>query len=260
MRRVLFLALVAAAALLPVGHAAADPATDKAMADQIGLRLKESGRLRNYQIHVAYQDGVAWLNGRVASAAQRDIAMSLAESAPGVDHVVCQLGVQSGERGNASPIESAFETPMGATRNMRNGVMPASGRSTPRSNMPVPAGRATNAAYNAPVNADYAAPAAGVPYAAGMGAAPAPTAYVPGGSARAVSYDNAAMPGYAWPSYAAYPNYAALTYPQQYSPTAWPYIGPFYPYPQVPLAWRKVSLEWDDGWWFLDFSAHNSSH
>ena len=45
-----------------------------------------------------------------------------------------------------------------------------------------------------------------------------------------------------------------------YSPTAWPFIGPFYPYPQVPLAWRKVSLEWDDGWWFLDFNSHNSSH
>jgi hypothetical protein len=66
-------------------------------------------------------------------------------------------------------------------------------------------------------------------------------------------YDNPQMPGYAWPSYAAYPNYAALTYPKQYSPTAWPYIGPFYPYPQVPLGWRKVTLEWDDGWWFLDF-------
>ena len=25
-----------------------------------------------------------------------------------------------------------------------------------------------------------------------------------------------------------------------------PYIGPFYPYPQVPLGWRKVQLEWDD--------------
>jgi hypothetical protein len=69
-------------------------------------------------------------------------------------------------------------------------------------------------------------------------------------------YDQAALPGYAWPSYAAYPNSAALTYPKQYSPTAWPYIGPFYPYPQVPLGWRKVSLEWDDGWWFLDFNDH----
>ena len=92
----------------------------------------------------------------------------------------------------------------------------------------------------------------------GMG--PVPAGFVPHGSGRGPSYDNAQMPGYAWPSYASYPNYAALTYPQQYSPTAWPYIGPFYPYPQVPLAWRKVSLEWDDGWWFLDFSAHNSSH
>jgi hypothetical protein len=86
-------------------------------------------------------------------------------------------------------------------------------------------------------------------------AAPVP-AYVPGtgGGAAPALYDQPYMPNYAWPSYAAYPNYAALTYPKQYSPTAWPYIGPFYPYPQVPLGWRKVTLEWDDGWWFLDFS------
>ncbi len=63
------------------------------------------------------------------------------------------------------------------------------------------------------------------------------------------------MPNYAWPSYASYPNYGAVTYPRQYSPQAWPYIGPFHPYPQVPLGWRKVSLEWDDGWWMLDFSS-----
>ncbi len=73
--------------------------------------------------------------------------------------------------------------------------------------------------------------------------------------------DGPNMPNYAWPSYAAYPNYAALQYPTQYSPTAWPYIGPFYPYPQVPLGWRRVSLEWDDGWWFLDFDErHYHSH
>jgi len=66
-------------------------------------------------------------------------------------------------------------------------------------------------------------------------------------------YDHPHMPGYAWPSYASYPNYAALQYPKQYSAHAWPYIGPFYPYPQVPLGWRKVTLSWDDGWWFLDF-------
>jgi len=73
--------------------------------------------------------------------------------------------------------------------------------------------------------------------------------------------DGPNMPNYAWPSYAAYPNYAALQYPTQYSPTAWPYIGPFYPYPQVPLGWRRVSLEWDDGWWYVDFDErHIHSH
>lgn len=68
-------------------------------------------------------------------------------------------------------------------------------------------------------------------------------------------YDHPTLPAHAWPSYASYPNYGALTYPQQYSASAWPYIGPFYPYPQVPLGWRKVTLEWDDGWWFLDFKS-----
>ena len=76
-----------------------------------------------------------------------------------------------------------------------------------------------------------------------------------GGGVPGVVHDHPNMPGYAWPSYASHPNYAAVTYPKQYSPTAWPYIGPFYPYPQVPLGWRKVSLEWDDGWWFLDFTS-----
>jgi hypothetical protein len=74
------------------------------------------------------------------------------------------------------------------------------------------------------------------------------------------AYDQPHMPNHAWPSYAAYPNYAAVSYPKQYSASAWPYIGPFYPYPQVPLGWRKVSLEWDDGWWFLEFKDRHRHH
>lgn len=85
------------------------------------------------------------------------------------------------------------------------------------------------------------------------GNCPMPAYGGPGAGVAAARYDQPNMPGYAWPSYASYPNYAAVTYPRQYSPTAWPYIGPFYPYPQVPLGWRKVTLEWDDGWWQLDF-------
>ena len=94
-----------------------------------------------------------------------------------------------------------------------------------------------------------AAPPQAAPMPAAAG--PVPVAY----SAGAPQYEAPNLPNYAWPGYAAYPNYAAVTYPQQYSPCAWPYIGPFHPYPQVPLGWRKVCLEWDDGWWYLDFSS-----
>lgn len=67
-------------------------------------------------------------------------------------------------------------------------------------------------------------------------------------------YGSPNLPDYAWPSYAQYPNSAAITYPTQYSASAWPYIGPYYPYPQVPLGWRKAQLEWDDGHWQLSFN------
>lgn len=102
-----------------------------------------------------------------------------------------------------------------------------------------------------PVNMTSHAGGGGGGYGGGQ---PIP-AYVPGsgGGVAPVSHDAPHMPNYSWPSYAAYPNYAALSYPKQYSASAFPFIGPFYPYPQVPLGWRKVSLEWDDGWWFLDF-------
>ena len=86
------------------------------------------------------------------------------------------------------------------------------------------------------------------------GAMPAPQGYGHAGpGARQAVYNRANLPESAWPSYASYPNYAQVTYPKQYSASAWPYIGPFYPYPQVPLGWRQVQLEWDDGYWNLNF-------
>jgi osmotically-inducible protein OsmY len=76
---------------------------------------------------------------------------------------------------------------------------------------------------------------------------------IPTSMGAAGAYSNPQLPKHAWPSYAQYPNSAAVSYPKQYSASAWPYIGPFYPYPQVPMGWREVSLEWDDGHWQLDF-------
>jgi hypothetical protein len=59
------------------------------------------------------------------------------------------------------------------------------------------------------------------------------------------------MPPYAWPTYAPYNNYSRVAIPEAYPYNAWPFIGPPYPFPKVPLGWRAVKLEWDDGyWWF----------
>ena len=101
---------------------------------------------------------------------------------------------------------------------------------------PVPRGPISPAGYQ---------PAPGQPGPQGFGH--------PGPGAAQTVYNMPHLPDYAWPSMASYPNSAQVSYPQQYSASAWPYIGPFYPYPQVPLGWRKVQLEWDDGQWVLKF-------
>ena len=59
------------------------------------------------------------------------------------------------------------------------------------------------------------------------------------------------LPGYAWPTYAPYNNLSRVAYPTAYPYNAFPFIGPFYPFPKVPLGWRKVTLEWEDGHWWL---------
>ncbi|HEX4413180.1 MAG TPA: BON domain-containing protein [Lacipirellulaceae bacterium] len=312
MRKVVYLAVVAAT-LLPTLAASAETPAEKRVAQQIGSHLKQSGQLQNYRVGVKYHDGVAILAGTVSSPEQRDIALHLAQQCEGVKQVVCKLecptdhAIQSSnfgnepiaaqhEGGNINNLNAAsYEEPQNDASSpmlppdpaiSQQAMQPmALAQQTPRiaaqparrSNMPVPYQRmpgtlgmqnmgpprqpGPNGVCQASCNCNAGGPGPGAGMMMGGGeGGGAPAGFVPGGSGRGPSYDQPQMPGYAWPSYASYPNYAALSYPQQYSPSAWPYIGPFYPYPQVPLAWRKVSLEWDDGWWFLDFSSHNSSH
>jgi hypothetical protein len=63
------------------------------------------------------------------------------------------------------------------------------------------------------------------------------------------------LPPYAWPTYAPYNNFSRVAYPQLYPYNAWPFVGPFYPFPKVPLGWRSVTLEWQDGHWWLGRNA-----
>jgi hypothetical protein len=63
------------------------------------------------------------------------------------------------------------------------------------------------------------------------------------------------MPPYAWPTYAPYNNYSRVGYPTAYPYNSFPFIGPVYPFPKVPLGWRSVRLEWDDGFWWYSKTA-----
>lgn len=97
-------------------------------------------------------------------------------------------------------------------------------------------------------NPPLAAPVAPIPVGAGPVIEPAPVG-IPG----QISADMQAppLPPYAWPTYAPHNNASRIAYPQAYPYNAFPFIGPYYPFPKVPLGWRKVTLEWEDGHWYL---------
>ena len=183
--------------------------------------LDKQGALQGCGIDLHVEQRVIYLEGNTASDRQRDVVLDVARRIYGVRQVVNGIKVEN-------PIR-------------RTQAVAAGG---PVSGMPVAMGQRPVM----PVNNTQAYPTSG----------PVPMHNASFSGNAGVNYDHPNLPAYAWPSYAAHPNYAALQYPRQHSPSAWPYIGPFYPYPQVPLGWRKVSLEWDDGWWFLDFHSKNN--
>jgi hypothetical protein len=262
MRKVILTLAVAVVAAGPVRYASAE-ADDRATAQQIAENMKTSGQLKDYRVGVKYQNGVAWLMGTVTSPQQKAIAEQIARESAGVQRIVSKLEVTGGhqqqlvddsvEQAGGWDDQGAFDRPAPVAMPVRGAA-----QRNPNGNMPVPYARTMQGNVQ-PANypGGYCPP--GAEGGAAMGG-PAAMGHVPGAVGGSVAYDNPQMPNYAWPSYAAHPNYAALTYPQQYSPAAWPYIGPFYPYPQVPLGWRKVTLEWDDGWWMLDFKDCKDCH
>lgn len=208
---------------------------DVAITDTIINKLqqqKQAGALRGFDLDVTTTDGDVLVKGRVNSQAQKNLVLDIARRVRGVRRVVDDVNVGSNVRQASGTVPSAPSLqPVPHVSSM-----PVVGAGVPR---PM--------AQAGVVNVAMGGEGTGNPMPMQGGGAS-----YGGGAPR---YDQPYMPSYAWPSYAAYPNYAAVTYPKQYSPSAWPYIGPFYPYPQVPLGWRKVALEWDDGLWYLDFTS-----
>jgi hypothetical protein len=271
MRRLLTgLVVAATTTLIPMLAWAGNQET----ADQIAQRLRGTNQLTG--VTVRYQDGIATLSGRVATEDQRDTALKLTSQVPGVTRVVSELAVGGSD---ANPLRNSqtaatkpalaqrLESAVASQSEAKQNAAASQAQRVPNSFAATPAAKvsAEETIYEpnqvpsqtarplAMSRQTVARPVSQQGQAAANNGAPLPMyAGSPNANAQ-VRYDQPCLPNYAWPSYAAYPNYAAVTYPKQYSATAWPYIGPFYPYPQVPLGWRKVSLQWSDGWWFLDF-------
>lgn len=222
---------VAAETPAPTQSAAPAP-TNQQIANQIGASLKQAN-LGHEPIEIRFTQGTATLAGRVSTDEQKATAKRVASGVPGVSYVDdSKLRVAA----KVSPV--AFQPATNAAQ------PPAAGQPMPPMNPMPPNGMPPGMAPGM--------------MAPGMGGMPAPMSYGFPGAApgqNPAMFNNPYLPGHAWPGYAQYPNSAAIQYPKQYSASAWPYIGPFYPYPQVPLGWRKVQLEWDDGHWQLDFDS-----
>lgn len=261
MRRFFIMALPA----LVVGLVApAAFASDQETAQQIAQELRGSGRLHDYSIGVTFENGKAQLVGRVANAEQARTAVEMAEQLPYVTKVENRLEIKPSPKHDPAVEQTSHNA--GSSRRTSNRDDALFGPTMPQ------APTMQQVAAEEPVEAAAPAvpktapqrtqPAAGrqMNYSASMGqarvGAPIPSSMPASGVAQRVAFDRPHMPCYAWPSYASHPNYAGVTYPNQYSASAWPYIGPFYPYPQVPLGWRRVTMEWKDGWWWLDFNDH----
>lgn len=222
---------------------------DVSITDAIIAKLqdaKASGELRGFDLDISTVKGDVWVQGSVANQAQKDMVLDMARRVRGVARVIDDVVVTNS--GQVRQVSTGAPAPVPQGSSMPVASMPPA---------PMPPAAMPPAATQPQMPQTFAPPAT-VSYGQGGYVSGGPVPMAAAGCAYGMGaprYDQPNLPSYAWPSYAAHPNYAAVTYPKQYSPSAWPYIGPFYPYPQVPLGWRKVALEWDDGLWYLDFTS-----
>jgi hypothetical protein len=195
-----------------------EPSVNQKLADAIAEKLRESGLLHHYCVDVISQNGTVELNGTVADQLQHEEVLHIVGRVPGVERIADRLALA----------ESSSLTPVQAV------APPAFGASPPNGQLP-PLGE----------------PPPGTPPLPGRGFAVEPQPVFQAPAPGPYDLNPPKMPPYAWPTYAPYNNYSRVAYPTQYPCNAWPFIGPLYPFPKVPLGWRAVKLEWQDGFWWL---------
>jgi hypothetical protein len=189
---------------------------DQRLANAVAERLVQAPQLRGYQVEIAVLNGTVELTGAVSDGPQRDEILRIVRSIPNVAQVRDGMAMSNEIQPVNGPGQLGPPSPLGpGMPGAPMGGMPGLLPGVPGVIDPMPIG------------------------GPGAGATLAPPA----------------MPPYAWPTYAPYNNYSRVAYPEQYPQAAFPFIGPFYPFPKVPLGYRAIKLEWEDGHWFYGRTA-----
>jgi hypothetical protein len=187
------------------------------LADAVARAIRQSGQLHGFHIDVVCQGGLVEVSGTVVDQPQHEELLRLIQGVPGVERVLDRLTLTEGLR-------------------LTQAAQPPELQPPPTGPFQAPPPLA------GPLEAPPAlqpAPNGGVPEPKPIFQAPAPTDLNP-----------PRMPPYAWPTYAPYNNFSRVAYPLAYPYNSWPFIGPCYPFPKVPLGWRSVKLKWEDGYWW----------
>ncbi len=215
-----------------------DSADNQQTADAVAAAIKQSSLIAGQRVSIDVVDGYVTLKGDLRDSTVREDIINRTREVDGVVAIVDQLTIVTDAA--VKPVQ--YETAMSGL-----------GHETMMDSAPMMDGTS----FMGGTSYMDSAPMIGQPVDSfggyGMGG---PVPEGPAGFSGAAQASNPGLPNYAWPSYAPYPNFSAVGYPTAYPWQAWPNIGPFHPYPEVPLDWRAVTLRWDDGIWFLDFKKH----
>lgn len=221
--KVRYLSTLAAAAGMAVGTFAAEPArlpattatvsSNQQLANTIADTLVNLGVGDSADLTVIAEAGVVTVTGTAKDAEQRTQVLNAIQHIPGVAKIRDGINIAS----NVTPVQ----------------------------NIDIPGLPTAGPSYG---------PLAAIPTAAVPPSGSEPLVDpIPLGMAGGGAADLGAppLPPYAWPTYAPHNNVSRVAYPTAYPYNAFPFIGPFYPFPKVPLGWRKVMLEWEDGHWWI---------
>ena len=198
----------------PLPASAVNP--NQKLADDVAYRLRSTGSASGADVSIVAQEGFVTLSGSAKDAAQK------ARIAADVKAVTGVVVVRDNVRAGSSGVVQVQDPPISLSP---IAPPPLGPDGLPQQPLPVVPPVAINPIVE-----------------------PMPLG-VPGQAAPDMQAPN--LPPYAWPTYAPHNNLSRVAYPQAYPYNAFPFIGPYYPFPKVPLGWRKVTLEWDDGHWYL---------